>query len=103
MGISVLFTSFNDRESLLSALDPVLADPATDEVVVVVDGSRDGTFEALQARASDEPRLRPFFIEKRGRSGARQYGLERVSSDVVLLLDSDVIPGPMMVSGHERW
>lgn len=103
MGISVLFTSFDDRESLLSALEPVLADPATDEVVVVVDGSRDGTFEALQARASDEARLRPFFIENRGRSGARQYGLERISSDVVLLLDADVIASPLMVSGHEQW
>lgn len=103
MGISVLFTSFNDRESLLAAVEPVLADPATNEVVVVVDGSRDGAFEALQARASDEPRLRPFFIENRGRSGARQYGLERISSDVVLLLDADVIASPLMVSGHERW
>lgn len=103
MPLSVVISSYNDGPLLAQCIRPLLSDPATTEVVVVIDGSTDGSYEAMRAWADTEPRLRPFLIENRGRAGARQFGIERATGDVVLLLDSDVIASGPLVSGHARW
>jgi glycosyltransferase involved in cell wall biosynthesis len=79
-----------------------LSDPAAGEIVVVVDGARDGSFELLQAMAADEPRLRPVFQENAGEGAARQAGIAAATGDVVLLLDDDVEAAPGLVGGHAR-
>jgi len=101
--LSVVISTYNDGPLLHRTVAPLLADPAAAEVIVVIDGSDDGSYESLRGRADHEPRLRPFFIENRGRAGARQFALEQATEDVVLLLDSDVIGEEGLVSGHARW
>lgn len=103
MGLSVVISSYNDGPLLAECIRPLLSDPATAEVVVVIDGSTDGSDEAMRVWAHAEPRLRPFVIANRGRAGARQFGLEQATEDVVLLLDSDVVATGPLVSGHARW
>lgn len=103
MQISVLIPTFNDVHLLSETLDPLLRDPATGEIVVVVDGSDDGSFELLQRLAERDPRVRPFQIENRGRPGARQVALEQARFDTVLMLDADVIAQDGLVSGHAGW
>jgi len=100
--VSVVIPTYNDRTILPETLAPLLADPATTEVVVVVDGSSDGSYELLQAMAERDDRLRPFFIENRGRTGAGQYALEQARHEIVLMLDADVVGSPELVSGHAR-
>jgi glycosyltransferase involved in cell wall biosynthesis len=97
--LSVLIPAYN-YPHLSATLAPLLRDPATAEVIVVVDGSRDGSFETLRKTARREPRLRPFFIENRGRTGAWQFALEQAQSDVVLSIDQDVVAHDGLVSGH---
>jgi glycosyltransferase involved in cell wall biosynthesis len=103
MEISVLIPTYNDAEVLPATLAPLLGDPAASEIVVVADGSEDGSVELLQSLAKQDPRLRPFHIENRGRPGARQFALEQARSDVVLLLDADVIGQDGLVSAHAAW
>jgi glycosyltransferase involved in cell wall biosynthesis len=85
-------------------LEPVvaalLADPGTTELIVVVDGCRDGSLELLESMAAADARLRPMWIENRGENGAREAGMRAASHPVVLLIDDDVLAGPGMVSGH---
>jgi glycosyltransferase involved in cell wall biosynthesis len=100
--VSVVVPTYNRRDFLPRVLAPLLADPATREVVVVVDGSSDGSYELLNELATDEPRLRPFFIENSGQTAAQEAGLRQATSDVVLLLDDDVVPEPGLVTGHAR-
>lgn len=100
MQISVAITAYNYAEELGTTLAPLLRDPATAEVVVVVDGSRDGSFETLQRMAAEEPRLRPFFIENRGRTGAWQFAIDQTRCEIVLSLDQDVVAHEGLVSGH---
>lgn len=102
MKLSVVIASYNDGPLIADTVEPLLADPATGEVIVVFDGSSDGSYELLQRRAAGEPRLRPFWIENRGRSGAVQYGIDRARHEILLLLDSDVVASPSLVSGHAR-
>ncbi len=101
--VSVVIATYNDREVLGDTIRPLLDDPACGEVIVVVDGSRDGSYEFLGQIAKGEQRLRPFFIEHRGRLAARQYGLDRASHEIVLLLDADVVGADGLVTGHARW
>lgn len=102
MQLSVLIPTYNDAPLLADTVAPLLRDPATGEVVVVVDGSRDGSYELLLEMSRRDERVRPLWIEHRGRAGARQCALERARHDVVLMLDADVVAAEGLVSGHAR-
>ena len=100
--VSVVIPTYNDIDVLPATLAPLLADEATTEIVIVVDGSTDGSYELLQSMAAQDDRLRPFLIENRGRTGAGQYALEQATHEIVLMLDADVVGAPGLVSGHAR-
>jgi glycosyltransferase involved in cell wall biosynthesis len=100
--VSVVIPTYRRRHVLPIVLAPLLADPAASEIVVVVDGSRDGSRELLDDMATRDPRLKPYSIENRGKEGARQAGVERARGDVVLLLDDDVLATSDLVAGHAR-
>jgi len=97
---SVVVPTYNGAALLERILRPLLDDPAASEVIVVVDGSRDGSFELLTRLAIDEPRLRPLFIENRGDMGARETGAREATGEVVLFVDDDVLASPGLVTGH---
>jgi glycosyltransferase involved in cell wall biosynthesis len=100
--VSVIVPTFNRRDRLPRVIDALLEDDAATEVIVVVDGCRDGSLELVTARAATQPRLRPLFIENRGTAGAHQAGVEHAVGDIVLLLADDIIAGPRLVTGHAR-
>ena len=100
MTLSVVMPTYNRRALLGQVVGPLLADDGADEVVVVVDGCDDGSYEYL--RGLGDPRLRPLLIENRGENGARAAGIEAASGDVVLLLDDDVRAHPGLAAGHAR-
>jgi glycosyltransferase involved in cell wall biosynthesis len=100
--VSVMIPTFNRRDSLRRAIDSVLLDPAAAEIVVVVDGSTDGSIELLEHLARSEPRVKPLFLEHRGLNAAVQAGVERSTSEIVLILDDDLEATPGLVSAHAR-
>lgn len=87
-------------EALLSALDGSGFDA---EVVVVDDGSRDGSGDAARATAGGRVPLRVVRSEGEGRFAARRAGLEAAQGELVLLLDARVRldPGALRFL-HER-
>lgn len=100
--VSVVMPTYNRRALLGEVLAPLLADAATHELVVVVDGCRDGSYELLCELARHDERLRPQLIENRGEDGARQAGVQAATGDVMLLVDDDVRARPGLVAGHAR-
>jgi glycosyltransferase involved in cell wall biosynthesis len=100
--VSVVMATYRRRDLLPDVLTPLLADPATEELVVVVDGCRDGSLELLHELADRDSRVKPLFVENRGRGGAQQAGIDVASKEVVLLLDDDVIAEADLVTGHAR-
>ena len=100
--LSVVMPTYDRRTLLPEVVAPLLADEGADEVVVVVDGCDDGSYELLVALAADEPRLRPLLIDNRGENGARTAGIEAARGEVVLLLDDDVRARPGLATGHAR-
>ena len=101
--MSVVIPTYNRRDWLPRVLTPLLDDPATTELVVVVDGSSDGSIEMLREWASREPRLRPLHQENAGQGAARQAGVEAAVGEVVVLLDDDIVAGPGLVGAHAAW
>jgi glycosyltransferase involved in cell wall biosynthesis len=100
--VSVVIATYGRRDRLGDLLPPVLADPATAEVVVVVDGSDDGSIELLRRWSLTDPRIVPVWQANTGPAGARDRGVRAATSETVLLLDDDVIAAPGLVTGHAR-
>lgn len=102
MEISVIVPTYNRRETVLRSLQTLFAQnlaPSRYEVIVVVDGSIDGTAAALQA-------LRPacgFQVieqENRGLAAARNTGYRAARAGLVLFLDDDMLCDPGLVQAH---
>jgi len=87
VNVSVVIPTYNRRPLLERALLSVLAQssPAS-EVIVVDDGSSDGTDELIGARY---PQVRYFYQENRGVSSARNRGIRESAGEWIALLDSD--------------
>jgi glycosyltransferase involved in cell wall biosynthesis len=100
--VSVVMPTYNRARSLKSVVEPLLADPFPKEIVVVVDGCRDGSIDVLERLASTDQRLKPVWIANSGEMGARQTGVETATSAVVLMLDDDVYAEPGLVANHAR-
>jgi len=86
--VSVIIPTFNRRELVRKAIDCVLAQSfPVEDIVVVDDGSTDGTAEALVERYGD--RIRVVRQSNAGVSAARNRGLEMARGEFIALLDSD--------------
>jgi glycosyltransferase involved in cell wall biosynthesis len=83
----------------------LLADPATYELIVVLDGPNRKCSRVLERLSRSNPRLRLAVVLAGGAGGAsaRQAGAELASGDVVLFIDDDVVAAPGLVSGHAAW
>ena len=61
------------------------------EIIVVDDGSRDGTWGALEAIRDDEPRLRAVRFKRNfGQHPAMHAGIVRSRGDVIVTMDADL-------------
>src|SRR3954447_9858508 len=71
------------------------------EVVVVVDGSTDGTAAALRGLRPAFPLTGPCQANE-GRAAAVNAGARRARGEVLLFLDDDMEPDPLLLAEHER-
>jgi GT2 family glycosyltransferase len=100
--ISAVIATARRRGPLERCVDAVLADPGLAELVVVVDGGRDGSLEWVRARGAQDARVRTVWREGIGAPRARTAGVQEASGEVVLFLDDDVVAGPGLATGHAR-
>ena len=92
--ISCFFPAFNDEATIAGLVEQalaVLSELSDDyEVVVVNDGSTDGTAAVLDRLARERPRLRVVHHGRnRGYGGALRTGFEAASKDLVFYTDGD--------------
>ncbi len=102
---SVVIPSFNRRQTLervLDAYEHQTSEAPPFEVVVVDDGSTDGTAELLASRQSSRYRLRHVVQDNGGPALARNRGLELASGELILFTGDDVEPAPDLLAEHAR-
>ncbi len=86
--ISVVIPSYNRRHLIGRAIDSVLAQTApVAEIIVIDDGSSDGTADWLTETYSDA--VRCIIQDNAGVADARNTGIDAARSDYVAFLDSD--------------
>jgi glycosyltransferase involved in cell wall biosynthesis len=85
--VSVIIPTFDRGWCLREAVDSVLAQEFTDfELIVVDDGSTDGTAELLEVY---RPKVRLLRQTNRGVSAARNRGIAAAAGGLIAFLDSD--------------
>ena len=101
--ISVVLPTHDRRAAVVASVEALLTEDLPDsEIVVVDDGSTDGTWEALQALAARDPRVVPVHQDNAGKRAANAAATARARGRVLLFLDDDVLPGPGLMGGHLR-
>ena len=100
---SVVIPTYQRRTSVVSAVRLFAQQEYQDwfEVIVVVDGSTDGTAQAL--RALDIPF--PLIVEEQpnqGRSAACNRGAALARGEILLFLDDDMEAHPQLLAEHDR-
>lgn len=96
--VSVIVPAYNAECYIDDCLDSILSQEGdfSMEVVVVNDGSTDGTRERVLSHASSDSRLRLIDQENRGFSGARNTGISEARGNTLAFVDSD----DMLARGH---
>jgi CDP-glycerol glycerophosphotransferase len=94
--LSVVMPIYNVEQWVEAALDSVLTQSLQAlEVIVVDDGSPDGSADIARRVARRDPRVKIVTKENGGLGAARNTGLEHVCGDYVAFADSDdiILPG----------
>ncbi len=91
MRLSVIVTVYNRKDDVGPCLDSILAQQFPDmELIVVDDGSQDGSGEVIASYVQRYPDLIvPLFQENAGVAAARNLGLSAARGDFVTYVDSD--------------
>jgi len=90
MKLSVIIPVYNEVQSISTILSRVLATGLAEEIVVVDDGSTDGTREVL-ARLNGKKGVRLILHERnQGKGAAVRTGIVNTRGDVLLIQDADL-------------
>ena len=104
MKISVVIPSYNRRASVCALVAALMAQHQphiATEIIVVLDGSTDGSADALaQLTPPAGMTLRVYTQPNQGPGIARNTGWRHARGEIVLFLDDDVLPGARLLAAH---
>lgn len=88
--ISVIVPVYNVEKYLSQCVESILAQTFTNfELLLVDDGSKDGSGAICDEYAEKDSRIRVFHTENKGVSAARNLGIKEASADWICFVDSD--------------
>tara|TARA_B100000579_G_scaffold284827_1_gene236052 strand:- start:134 stop:1066 length:933 start_codon:yes stop_codon:yes gene_type:complete len=107
MFVSVVIPTYNRLPILLKCLDSlenqILISAIDDyEIVIVDDGSTDGTTDWLESNMDSFPHLRLFEQSHGGPALGRNLGVEKSNGDIIVFIDSDLVVDKYFLVNHVR-
>lgn len=89
MKLSIVMPVYNEAQTILEILKRVKATGVADEIVVVDDGSQDGTADALADL--NDPQVRLIIHERnQGKGAAVRTGIQAAQGELILIQDADL-------------
>nr|WP_199298394.1 glycosyltransferase [Leptolyngbya sp. FACHB-17] len=99
--MSVVIPTYNRKPILEKCLRALERQQFSEyEVVVVDDGSTDGTVEWLRSNTADFSHVRLFCRNHQGAAAARNYGVEQAKGDTIVFIDSDLVVTDVFLRSH---
>ena len=106
MFFSVVIPTYNRKpilEKCMRALEQQQIDATVVtgyEIVLVDDGSTDGTLEWLEQHSAEFPHVRSHLQNHQGAAAARNLGVEQAKGDTIIFVDSDVVVTENFLQAH---
>ena len=94
MLVSVIIPAYNEEHTIRQVLDTVQALPLEKQIIVVNDGSTDGTYTILEELPSDNSLTIVHCKENRGKGFAIRSGIPYVKGKAVVIQDADMELSP---------
>ena len=90
MKLSIIIPCYNESSTILSLIDAVKQSPVTDrEIIIVDDGSKDGTRDILGEMNDSEVRV-IFHNANQGKGAALRTGFQEATGDICIVQDADL-------------
>ena len=90
--VAVIVPAFNEVKVIDRTITSLLeSDGEPFEIIVVDDGSSDGTFAKVREMFGSEPRVRAFTRPNGGKAAALNFGLRQTDADIIVALDADTL------------
>ncbi len=90
MKLSIIIPCYNERNTILSLIQAVKASPVMDkEVIVVDDGSKDGTRDILASLVDPDVKI-IFHADNQGKGSALRTGFSVATGDICIVQDADL-------------
>ena len=94
MKLSIVIPCYNEESTIDAIIETVKSVPYDKEIIVVEDGSKDGTRERLARWESDDV-VRVFYQpHNMGKGAALRRGFEEATGDIVIIQDADLEYSP---------
>lgn len=95
MRVAVTSAVYNEEKNIAAFIDALLAQTrAPDEIILVDDGSTDGTADIIREKAAQHPQITYIHQSNQGPATARNTAWRKSTADICLFTDGDCVPEP---------
>ena len=107
MKLSVIVPTYNRKDLLVGCLNALFEQSCSKsdfEILVIDDGSTDGTREIVKEIMEQSAAILKYFgQENRGPAAARNVGIKKANGEILIFIGDDIVAAPSLIDMHLNW